>query len=55
MKKVTLNNGSEMPALGFGLFQIRDLAECERSVVDAIEVAVGLMNEVELQIRAGVF
>lgn len=37
MHHVTLNNGVEIPALGFGVFQITDLAECERSVVDAIQ------------------
>jgi 2,5-diketo-D-gluconate reductase A len=44
MKKVTLNNGIEMPALGFGVFQMRDLAECERSVTDAIEVGYRLID-----------
>ena len=34
---VTLNNGVEMPVLGFGVFQ-PDLQECERSVADALEV-----------------
>ena len=34
---VTLNNGVAMPLLGFGVFQVTDLAECERSVLDAIE------------------
>ena len=38
MKKRVLNNGVEMPILGFGVFQIDDLAECERSVRDAIDV-----------------
>ena len=33
---VTLNNGVEMPLLGFGTFQVTDLAEAERSVRDAI-------------------
>jgi len=37
MQYVKLNNGVEMPILGFGVFQVTDLAECERSVVDAIE------------------
>lgn len=37
MQKVKLNNGVEMPILGFGVFQVTDLAECERSVLDAIE------------------
>jgi 2,5-diketo-D-gluconate reductase A len=36
MKYVKLNNGVEMPILGFGVFQVTDLAECERSVLDAI-------------------
>jgi|SRR6185312_2255689 len=36
MEKVKLNNGLEMPILGFGVFQVTDLAECERSVVEAI-------------------
>ncbi len=37
MKNVKLNNGVEIPILGFGVFQITDPAECERSVVDAIQ------------------
>jgi 2,5-diketo-D-gluconate reductase A len=37
MENVKLNNGVEIPILGFGVFQITDLAECERSVVDAIQ------------------
>jgi len=37
MQSVKLNNGVEIPVLGFGVFQIADAAECERSVVDAIE------------------
>ena len=52
MQTVKLNNGVEIPILGFGVFQITDPAECERSVVDAIEVgythidtAASYMNE----------
>ncbi len=37
MQSLKLNNGVEIPILGFGVFQITDLAECERSVVDAIQ------------------
>ena len=33
MKKVTLNTGVEMPVLGFGVFQMHDLAECERGLM----------------------
>ncbi|OQP60060.1 2,5-diketo-D-gluconic acid reductase [Niastella vici] len=44
MQSVTLNNGVEMPILGFGVFQVTDLAECERSVVDAIETGYRLID-----------
>jgi diketogulonate reductase-like aldo/keto reductase len=44
MKTITLNNGIDMPALGFGVFQMRDLAECERAVADAIEVGYRLID-----------
>jgi 2,5-diketo-D-gluconate reductase A len=37
MQNVKLNNGVEIPILGFGVFQITDCNECERCVVDAIE------------------
>ena len=52
METVKLNNGVEIPILGLGVFQITDPVECERSVVDAIEVgythidsAASYMNE----------
>lgn len=44
MKKLALNNGVEIPALGFGVFQMRDLAACERAVTDAIEVGYRLID-----------
>ena len=37
MQTVKLNNGVEIPILGFGVFQITDAAECERSVIEAIQ------------------
>lgn len=37
MQTVKLNTGVEIPILGFGVFQITDLTECERSVVEAIQ------------------
>lgn len=37
MQTVKLNNGVEIPILGFGVFQITDPDECERCVVDAIQ------------------
>ena len=47
MKYVKLNNGLEMPILGFGVFQVKDLAECERSVMDAIQVGYRLIDTAE--------
>lgn len=44
MQKVKLNNGVEMPILGFGVFQVTDLAECERSVLDALETGYRLID-----------
>ncbi|MDR1542277.1 MAG: aldo/keto reductase [Clostridiales bacterium] len=38
MEFTTLNNGVKMPMLGYGVFQIPDLAECERCVLDALDV-----------------
>lgn len=37
MEYVTLNNGVKMPILGYGVYQV-DPAECERCVLDAIDV-----------------
>jgi 2,5-diketo-D-gluconate reductase A len=37
VQTVKLNNGVEIPILGFGVFQITDCNECENCVVDAIE------------------
>ncbi len=44
MQKIKLNNGVEMPILGFGVFQVKDLDVCERSVVDAIETGYRLID-----------
>ena len=44
MEHVTLNNGVQMPVLGFGVFQIHDAAECERAVSDALEVGYRLID-----------
>lgn len=44
MKKIKLNNGVEMPILGFGVFQVKDLDECERTVLDAIETGYRLID-----------
>ncbi|MFS0765782.1 aldo/keto reductase [Peribacillus phoenicis] len=44
MQKVMLNNGVEMPILGFGVFQIQDENECEQSVYDAIMAGYRLID-----------
>ena len=44
METVKLNNGVEMPILGFGVFQVTDQEECERSVVDAIQSGYRLID-----------
>jgi len=41
---VTLNNGVEMPLLGFGVFQIPDAEECERSVYEALRTGYRLID-----------
>lgn len=52
MQKIILNNGVEMPILGFGVFQITDEKECEQAVYDAlmagyrlIDTAASYLNE----------
>ncbi len=52
MINIKLNNGVEMPILGFGVYQIPDAKECEASVLDAInagyrsiDTAAAYMNE----------
>ncbi|MES2519886.1 MAG: aldo/keto reductase [Bacteroidota bacterium] len=44
MQTVKLNNGIEMPILGFGVFQIPDANECEKCVIDAIETGYRLID-----------
>ncbi|MED4208167.1 aldo/keto reductase [Priestia megaterium] len=55
MQKVILNNGVEMPILGFGVFQMTDPKECEQAVYDAlmagyrlIDTAASYQNEKEV-------
>ena len=44
MQHVTLNNGLHMPIVGYGVFQIADANECQRSVVDAIDAGYRLID-----------
>lgn len=44
MNNVVLNNGVEMPVLGFGVYQITDAEECERSVYEALSTGYRLID-----------
>nr|WP_314897008.1 aldo/keto reductase [uncultured Flavobacterium sp.] len=44
MQNIKLNNGIEMPILGFGVFQIPDATECEKAVLEAIDCGYRLID-----------
>ena len=44
MQKVILNNGVEMPIIGFGVFQVSDPAQCEQAVYDALMAGYRLID-----------
>jgi 2,5-diketo-D-gluconate reductase A len=44
MQKVILNNGVEMPILGFGVYDVYDANECEQAVYDAITAGYRLID-----------
>lgn len=44
METLKLNNGVEMPLEGFGVYQIRDAAQCEQVVYDAIKTGYRLLD-----------
>ena len=41
---ITLNNGVKMPAIGYGVFRMKDPAECEEAVVQAIQNGYRLID-----------
>ncbi|WP_300690252.1 aldo/keto reductase [Chryseobacterium sp.] len=41
---VTLNNGVDIPALGFGVWQMEDLKECENAVIKAIQTGYRMID-----------
>lgn len=43
MNTITLNNGVEMPQMGYGVYQV-DPAECERCVLDAISAGYRMID-----------
>lgn len=44
MNKIELNNGLEMPGLGFGVFQITDQEQCRESVLCALDTGYRLID-----------
>ena len=44
MNTLKFYNGVEIPAEGYGVFQIPDNAECERCVTDALETGYRLID-----------
>ncbi len=44
MQNVILNNGIEMPLIGFGVWQIPDAIECEQAVYDALMAGYRLID-----------
>ena len=44
MQRIKLNNGTEIPALGFGVFQVPDLKVCEKAVSDALAAGYRLID-----------
>lgn len=44
MKQIQLNNGISIPQLGYGVFQIDDLEQCEQGVRDALQTGYRLID-----------
>lgn len=44
MQTIKLNDGNEMPQLGFGVFQVPDLAVAEEAVTNALQVGYRLID-----------
>ena len=43
-KKITLNNGVKMPPIGYGVFRMTNLEECENAVVQAVKIGYRLID-----------
>jgi diketogulonate reductase-like aldo/keto reductase len=48
MQNVILNNGVEMPILGFGVYQINDEDVCEESVYNALMEGYRLIDTADV-------
>lgn len=44
MQTVKLNNGVEMPILGFGVYQLPEHKECEKAVLEALDTGYRLLD-----------
>lgn len=44
MEHITLSNGVAMPVIGFGTYQITDLAQCQQCVLDAIAAGYRMID-----------
>ena len=44
MEYFTLNNGIQIPAMGFGVFRMTDLKECEEMVLEALKAGYRLID-----------
>ncbi len=53
MQTVILNNDVEMPILGFGVFQVPDPEECERSVYEALQAGYRLIDTAAAYLNEG--
>ncbi|MDE6592752.1 MAG: aldo/keto reductase, partial [Oscillospiraceae bacterium] len=47
MEFKTLANGIKMPMVGFGVYQVDDLKQCEQSVLDALGAGYRLIDTAE--------
>lgn len=48
---ITLNNGVPIPALGFGVWQVEDLQQCEEAVIKAIEVGYRMIDTASIYLN----
>ena len=44
MRSIILNNGVEMPLIGFGTYKITNAKECEQSVITAVHAGYRLID-----------
>ena len=44
MQSITMNTGARIPVIGFGVFRVPDLKQCEESVYEAIRIGYRLID-----------